>query len=247
MNSCCRQICLLFLVAMPLATAAQQPPPAPPPANTQQESDEKIRRREESQRVMGIMPMFAVVNQQNATPLTPGQKFHLFVRSAFDPFVFAEVGIQAGISQAENSFPEYGQGATGFGKRYGAAVGDSISSGFFSNFFYPVLLRQDPRYFRRGQGSFKRRFAYALAQEVVAHTDKGGRSFNFANVLGAASAGGLSNLYYPPSDRGFTLTMSRAGIALLYGSAGGLLSEFWPDIQRKLFHKGAKPASNPAP
>ena len=73
------------------------------------------------------------------------------------------------------------------------------------------------------------------------------RSFNFANVMGAVSAGGISNLYYPDNDRGFSLTMSRAGIALIYGSAGGLLDEFWPDISRKLFHKHANqdPASAP--
>ena len=64
---------------------------------------------------------------------------------------------------------------------------------------------------------------------------------NFPNVLGAITAGGISNAYYPPNDRGFGLTMSRAGIALFYGSAGGLLDEFWPDIQRKVLHKNRKP------
>jgi hypothetical protein len=59
-------------------------------------------------------------------------------------------------------------------------------------------------------------------------------------VLGALTAGSISNAYYPPSDRGFGLTMSRAGISLLYGSLGGLASEFWPDVNRKLFHKQPK-------
>lgn len=160
--------------------------------------------------------------------------------------MFAEVGIQAGISQAQNSFPDYGQGAEGFGRRYGAAFGDSVSSNFFSNFVYPVLLKEDPRYFRRGQGSVKRRIGYAFLQEFIGHTDQGKRSVNFSNILGALSAGGVSNLYYPEADRGFTLTMSRAGIALLYGSIGGLLNEFWPDIHRKL-KKRPLPAPAPTP
>ena len=100
-----------------------------------------------------------------------------------------------------------------------------------------MLLKEDPRYFRLGEGTVKHRIEYAFAQEFVTHRDSGGRTFNFSNVLGAVSAGGLSNLYYPSSDRGFGLTMSRAGIALLYGSAGGLVDEFYPDVQRKLFHK----------
>ena len=100
-----------------------------------------------------------------------------------------------------------------------------------------MLFKEDPRYFRLGHGSFKHRFGYALAQEFVCHTDKGGRMFHFSNLLGAFTSGGISNAYYPEADRGFGLTMSRSGIALMYGSLGGLLSEFWPDIDRKVFHK----------
>ena len=237
----------LLFATLSLAALGQENPttasqPAQPDA-AQPQTEQQIRKREESQRILGVVPLFGMTSRQNAPALTAGQKFHLFGKSAFDPFVFAAVGIQAGISQAQNQFPEYGQGAAGFGRRYGAALGDSVSSNFFSNFFFPVLLKEDPRYFRRGEGSIKRRIGYALAQEFVAHTDNGGRSFGFSNVFGAVSAGGISNLYYPESDRGFTLTMSRAGIALIYGSAGGLIDEFWPDIDRKLFHKHPKAAS----
>lgn len=239
----------LALATLSLAATAQQPPPpAPKPATpaTQQQTEDQIRKEEQSQRGFGVLPMFAVTSRHNVPPLTPRQKFHLFAKSAFDPFVFAEIGIQAGTSQARNSFPDYGQGAAGFGRRYGAALGDSVSSNFFSNFVYPVLLKEDPRYFRSGQGSVKRRIGYAFLQEFIAHTDKGKRSVNFSNILGALSAGGVSNLYYPEADRGFTLTMSRAGIALIYGSIGGLLNEFWPDIHRKL-RKRPQPASTPSP
>lgn len=238
----------LLLAAFSLSAWGQQPPRSSQPASpaaAQKQDEKEILKKEESQRGFGVMPMFGVTSRQDARPLTPRQKFHLFVKSAFDPFVFGEVGIQSGISQAQDSFPDYGQGAEGYGRRFGAAFGDSVASNFFSNFFYPVLLKEDPRYFRSGRGSIKRRFGYALAQEFVAHTDKGGRSLNFSNILGAASAGAVSNLYYPESDRGFTLTMSRAGIALIYGSIGGLLNEFWPDIDRKLFHKHPKPAMAP--
>jgi hypothetical protein len=125
-------------------------------------------------------------------------------------------------------------------------LADATSSGFFSNFAYPVLLKEDPRYFRLGEGSIKHRILYSLAQEFVTHTDKGTRRFNFSNVLGAFSAGGLSNVYYPKSDRGFGLTMSRSAISLAYGSAGGLIDEFWADIDKKLFHHKRKKDQQPA-
>ncbi len=227
--------------AQPPPTAQQAPQPkpeAPLPAAPSKTAQEKaIERQEQSQRMLGVVPQFGVTSRQDAPPLTPGEKFHLFAKSAFDPATMAIEGLQAGLSQAENEFPGYGQGAQGYGKRYGASFADEVSSGFFSNYFYPVLLKEDPRYFRLGTGSFKRRLGHAVVQEFVCHTDSGGRSFSFENVLGAFSSGGLSNVYYPSSDRGFGLTMSRSAIALAYGSVGGLVDEFWPDISQRLFHR----------
>lgn len=240
-----RRPLLLGLILFPLLSPAQQTAHLPS-SDTSTHTDEsfshntdeqEILRKEQSQRILGVVPMFGVTSRHNAPPLTVEQKLHLFVKGTFDPFQEVAVGFQAGISQANDEFPEYGQGAKGYAKRYGAAMADGVSSQFFSNFLYPVLLKEDPRYFRSGEGPVRRRLLYSLAQEFVCHTDKGGRSFNWSNVLGAFSTGGLSNTYYPQSDRGFQLTMSRSGIALLYGSAGGLIEEFWPDIQRNVFHK----------
>jgi hypothetical protein len=152
-------------------------------------------------------------------------------------------GMQAGISQAEDEFPEYGQGAAGYGKRYGATLADEVSSSFFTDYFYPVLFKEDPRYFRLGHGSIKRRLGYAVKQEVICHTDSGGRSPSWENAFGAITAGALSNAYYPSSDRGFGLTMSRSGISAAYGTLGAVVDEFYPDIQHWLFHRhDAKPA-----
>jgi hypothetical protein len=205
-----------------------------------------MQKQEQSQRALGVVPQFKVTNRQNAVPLTSGQKFHLFVRGAIDPFTFAIAGLQAGVGQATNSFPAYGQGAAGYGKRFGAAFADRVSNGFFSTFAYPSLLKEDPRYFRLGEGSIKHRTLYALAQEFVCHTDKGTRRFNYSNVLGAFTSGALSNAYYPDNDRGFGLTMGRSAISLAYGAAGGLVNEFWFDINQKLVHKKkGKPPTPP--
>jgi len=203
----------------------------------QQKTEKEIQKQEQSQRILGVIPQFSTTSRQNAPPLTTGQKFHLFEKSSLDPFTFVAAGFQAGLGQATNEFPGYGQGAAGYGKRYGASLADQVSSNFFANFFYPWLLKEDPRYFRLGQGSIKHRIVYSLAQEFVCHTDRGGQSFNWSNVLGAFTSGGLSNAYYPKTDRGLGLTVSRSSIALLYGAAGGLVDEFWIDIHDKLFHK----------
>ncbi len=229
------------------STQIPQPKPEAPgsQAGAKSEEEREIERKEQSQRMLGVVPRFGVTSRHEAPPLTSAEKFHLFVKSGFDPATVTIVGFQAALSQAENEFPGYGQGWQGFGKRFGASFADELSSGFFSNYMYASLFKEDPRYFRLGEGSFKHRVFYSVKQEFVCHTDSGGRSFSFENVLGAFSSGGLSNVYYPSSDRGFGLTMSRSTIALAYGSVGGLLDEFWPDISRKLFKKHKHP--EPAP
>jgi hypothetical protein len=240
---------IVFLVCL-LAFQAPAQQPAPdstvkpldtqkPPASSTSTREAEIQKKEQSQRILGVAPMFGVTSRQNPPPLTTGQKFHLFARSSFDPFEYASAGFQAGLGQAQNEFPGYGQGAAGYGKRYGAALADQVSSNFFANFAYPVLLKEDPRYFRLGEGPVRHRILYSFAQEFVCRTDKGQghQSFNWSNVLGAFSSGGLANVYYSRTDRGFSLTMSRSAISLAYGAVGGLADEFWPDIQRKLFHK----------
>jgi hypothetical protein len=227
---------------------APAPQASPTPPASQKQSEEEIRKQEQSQRILGVVPQFGVTSRQNAPPLTSGQKFHLFAKSAFDPFQFGLAGLQAGISQANNSFPGYGQGAAGYGKRFGAAMTDQVSSNFFSNFAYPVLLKEDPRYFRLGAGTTKHRIWYAVSHEFVGRTDKGNTRFSYSNVLGAFTAGSLSNAYYPESDRGFGLTMNRSAVALLYGAGGNLIDEFWFDINQKLFHKHKKqPATSATP
>lgn len=239
----------LVLIVSSLLVGAQSPPAAPSASAGQdqvddqvqsRETEKQIEKREQSRRMVGVIPAFGITNRKNPPPLTPGGKFHLFVKSAFDPVQFGVVGLQAAISQSQDEFPEYGQGAAGYGKRYGASFADQVSSGFFANYLYPVLFKEDPRYFRLGAGSVKHRIGYSLVQEFVCHTDKGGRSFSYENVLGAFTAGGVSNAYYPAAERGFGLTMSRSAIAIGYGSLGGLVSEFYPDISHWVFHRHDK-------
>jgi len=191
---------------------------------------------EEHQRVLGVVPAFGVTNQPDAPALTSKHKFALAARQAFDPFVWVSTGIQAGASQAGNEFPEYGQGAQGFAKRYGAGMLDSVSGEFASTTFC-VVLKQDPRYFRLGQGSTMHRAFYSLAQQVSAKSDKGQRQVNWSNLIGMLVGASLSNAYYPRPDRGFGLTMNRFGIGLAWGMTGTLSDEFWPDVDRLLFHR----------
>jgi hypothetical protein len=141
---------------------------------------------------------------------------------------FVGVAIQAGIGQATNDFPSYSQGVQGYAKRYGAALADFTIGEFMSTYAFPSLRHQDPRYFRDGEGTTKRRLGHALASAFVTRTDSGPQILQLVNSEGRIAAGGVSTLYYPSEDRTVGLVFSRAGIGMIFGTAGAVFSEFWP-------------------
>jgi hypothetical protein len=213
------------------AAAAQQPQ-----ANANQSADDL--KNEMHQRIMGVMPSFNVMNNKEAPPLSPKQKFHLFWKSSTDPFIFATAAVVSGIGQAQDNFPEYGQGMEGYAKRFGAAYADTFDGNLWGNAILPTLLHEDPRYFPKGTGSVSSRVIHAALSTVWCRRDNGSWGPNYANVGGNIIAGSISNLYYPESDRGLGLTFSRAMVVTAEGAIGAQLFEFWPDIQRKLFKRG---------
>jgi len=176
----------------------------------------------------------ARAHSTNICSLDAGEKFHLFFKSTVDPVTFIGAGASAGLSQWNNDDKEWGQGAEGYGKRYAAAFTDRASRNFFGKFFYPTIFRQDPRYFREGQGSTKARLGHALAHTFVARRDSGGSMPNLSLWAGTTSTVALANLYHPDQDRGFTPAAARVGISIGTNMGFDVLKEFWPEIVRKL-------------
>lgn len=204
---------------------------------SQHELAEQQLKQQTQQRIMSVIPNFNTTDNQNAAPLSPGQKMRLALRSSVDPFQFVAAAGDAGISQAQNAFPGYGQGTEGYFKRFGAAYADQFSGEMWGNAIFPIILHEDPRYYRRGHGSVKSRLFYAISTTVITKNDNGTWGPNYANVLGNIAAGGLSNLYYPSTDRGVGLTFQRAFTVTAEGALGAIFVEFWPDISRHVFHR----------
>lgn len=210
---------------------------------TQTEVAEEEIKVEEKQRALGIVPNFYVSYIQDAAPLTSKQKFELAWKTVVDPFTLILVGGFAGVEQAQNHFDEYGQGAQGYAKRYGAGYADTVASTFIGSAILPSLLKQDPRYFYKGSGKGSR-ILYAIANSVICKGDNGHWQANYSNILGSLAAGGLSNLYYPAQDRnGAGLTFENAAIAIGASAISNLFQEF---VIRKLTpkvpnHDPAKP------
>lgn len=238
----CHMFLLVFASVWPAFAQAdhtqkvmQDVPQASPPQTNQTPTNETG--PADSERMFGVVRTFGITNDKHAAPLTPRGKLRIFRQNVTDPFTFVGTAMQAGIGQATNEFPAYGQGAAGYAKRYGASIADFTIGEFMSTFAFPSLLREDPRYFRQGEGSFRSRVGHALASAFVTRTDSGRATFNWSNSLGRVAAGGISTLYYPAEDRSVGLVFSRAGIGILFGTAGAVFSEFGPDLERRLSRK----------
>jgi carboxypeptidase family protein len=195
--------------------------------STQAQIAEAQIKEQEKQRVLSFIPNFYVSYVPNAVPLNSRQKFQLAWKTTLDPVTFAVSGIFAGIEQAQNTFPGYGQGAQGYGKRYGASLADSVAGTFIASAILPSLFRQDPRYFYKGTGSKRSRLLYAMGSAVICKGDNGHMQPNYSNILGNLAAGGISNLYYPAKDRnGATLTFENGLIGIGSTAVANVLQEF---------------------
>jgi hypothetical protein len=203
----------------------------------QRDEAERQLKKEEGQHLLGVVPSFSVVYGDHAPPLDAKQKFELAFRGSLNTYEFVAVGLVAAIGQAQDSFPEYGQGWEGYGKRYGAGYLDSFDGNIIGNAILPTLWHQDPRYFRMGTGSKKKRLFYSVISAVRCKGDNGKWQPGYSNVIGNIAAGGISNLYYPASDRGFGLTIERGVVVTAEGILGTILQEFVPDFQKRYFHK----------
>jgi hypothetical protein len=217
-------------------TAAPTQSTAPPSPSQNPNSPGQIQEpQKKNDRMFYVMPNFLTVeNEAQVKPLTWKGKFAITADGAFDPYEFVTAGIVAGIRQAENAYPAFGQGFVGYAKRYGTAMADQADANMMVGAVFPSILRTDPRYFQMGKGSFSHRFAYALSRIFVTRKDSGGSTFNFSEPVGNGVAIGISNLYYPAANRSVSSNLDGWGLQMAIDGLGNELKEFWPDIHRRL-------------
>ncbi|MGH9618102.1 MAG: carboxypeptidase-like regulatory domain-containing protein [Bryobacteraceae bacterium] len=194
-------------------------------------------KEEEQQRVLGVFPNYYTSYIWNAAPMTPKQKFDLALHTTTSPVTFLVTAGVAGVEQAHNTFPGYGQGLQGYGKRYGAAYADTITKTMLGRALLPAILHQDPRYFYQGSGTFWPRVFHALLSTVVCRGDDGRLEPNYSYIAGSFAAAGLSNFYRAPQDRQVGLTFRNGLVILGSGAATNVLREFF---SKKLTHNVPK-------
>jgi hypothetical protein len=220
-------ICLLLVhaphsfsqqTALPDPALEQQQPPAPEPQH---------------KRIFGIIPNYRTYpTLKDYKPISSGQKFEIFAQDTFDRGSFMLAGLFAGKGFLANDTPTFGHGVAGFSKYYAAGYGDVAIGNFMTEALFPVMLHQDPRFFRRGTGSGWSRAGYAVKQIFLTRSDSNHMQFNYSEVAGNLTAAGIATAYYP-DNRSVGAVASKWGIQIGIDMASNLLKEFWPDLNRK--------------
>jgi len=216
----------------PSALSNSQDPNSP----VQEDAEKK-----KNDRMFYVMPNYLTVDgQSQVPPVSWKEKFAMAAKGSFDPYEFTIVGIVAGIRQAENSSPGFGQGMEGYGKRYGAAFADQVDGNVMVGGVFPTILKVDPRYFRLGRDSFMHRFGYGISRIFIARKDSGSSMFNVPEFAGNATAIAISNVYYPAADRSFSSSLSGWETQMGLDALGNELKEFWPDVHHYLQRRHAR-------
>ncbi len=169
-------------------------------------------------------------------PLTAREKFKVAAEDSFDRGTMALAVLFGAESQLTNSTPAFGQGVQGYARYLGTSYADFVIGDMMTEGIYPVMLHQDPRYFRRGTGSVWLRLGSAAGQIFWTRTDSGRTQFNYSEIIGNSTAVAISNAYYP-DNRTTTNAISKLGVQLGVDMAANILKEFWPDINRKFSRK----------
>jgi hypothetical protein len=216
-------------------TSKKEVPDAPPVTSSGTSKD----------RLFYALPNFMTLeNAGNVPPMTTAQKFKAVTKGSFDPVQVVWYGFLSGISQAENSEPGFGQGAEGYGKRYGAYFADGTIENYMTGAILPTIFRQDPRFFQSGHGTFWNRTGYAVSRIFITRADSGRSEFNVSEIFGSAIGAAISNYsYHPKADRTIPNTASVWGTQVGYDTITLVVKEFWPDIRRKI-RKEPKPETH---
>ena len=235
-------LCMLFLVIgaqaedhssgdLPDAPAAVARPRA---SSTGQNSMEG----QQTKRILGVVPNFQSVSVNTKLPReTVKEKFMDATEDSFDYSAFIFTGALAGISQTSNSVPEFHQGAAGHARYYWHTFADQTDENYMVEFLFPTVLHQDGRYYTLGHGGVVKRLAYSLSRALITRTDSGRETVNLSEIVGAGAASGISDLYYPKQERTWTKTGQRWLMNVSLDDATFVLREFWPDINKALFHR----------
>jgi hypothetical protein len=233
MNKLTLAFAAVFLFSTPLAFAQEQP--------------SKPTERRGVDNLLNYLNMAGTDTAANFRPLTQKERRDLYLKGLINPFLYVKAGFSSGLDQWNDKPREWGQGASGYGKRYANIIGQyaiqrTVTWGLSSAF------HEDNRYFNSGKKGFWPRINYALLSGIVARADNGKRRISISQVGGTAAGAFLANTWLPPSQNSAGSGAVSFGISMGANIGFSVVKEFLPDVGRAIQRKRKKPqTTSPTP
>jgi hypothetical protein len=245
---------LCFLIAVPLAYAGDAPaesaanaadshPQAQAPAPAASDQDASAppavpASKQQPKRILGIMPNYRAVSAGAIAPRpTSKQAFKIATQNSFDYSAFVFVGITSALAEWTDAHPKLGEGFAGYGRYYWRGWLDKTDGNYMVVWALPTILREDERYYAKGEGGFLKRAVYAASRVLIARNYHGNNTFNASEIVGRGLAQGISTAYYPSSDRTAGELATKYGYAIGRDALTNVFREFWPDIATHVLHR----------
>lgn len=160
--------------------------------------------------------------QPDSTYMRPTEKarLHGYLFDAFGPYPIVGAAVAAGINQAENSPPEWQQGAEGYSKRFGSAFMVAAVT-TTTRYTLARAFREDTLYYRcECKGVFPRLSHAVISTFTSRRGDDGHRVFAFSALV-APYAGTTTAVYAWYPGRYGAKDAFRMGNYSLLGYIGG--------------------------
>jgi hypothetical protein len=219
------------------AQSGQTTPSTPAPQISNNPDAVSPNGTQQTKRILGIMPNFRSVSADTQLPpMSAKDKFLIAGKDTFDYSSFFIAGIQAGFAMNGDSYPEFHQGVKGYARYYWHTLADTADENFMVGGLGPIVFGQDNRFYTLGHGGFRKRSMYAITRVLISRKDDGRPTFNYAEIIGSGAASGLSTLYYPSKYQTWTKVGQKWLTSDIIDGANFMLKEFWPDINKAIFH-----------
>jgi hypothetical protein len=182
--------------------------------------------------VLSLVPArTALAQEPAAVPAAPdngrpaaAQRFRNFLIDSAGPVVLGETIAWAGAAQANDTPPQWGRGASGFGKRYASLLGQGVIQESVT-YALSEALAVDSRFRKSARRGFFPRAGEAVLQSVTSRRVDGRRVVS-APLLAGYAAGGLGMMTWFPDGYTSKDGMRYGALALASRAGVDLIREF---------------------
>lgn len=156
---------------------------------------------------------------------TAHERFKRYLWDTAGPWTLVAVAGAAGIDQWENNPPEWGQGGSGFGKRFASNLGQNAIQ---QTTIYGLseAFHVDSSFNKSNRSGFGQRLEDALVGNVTSRTRSGRRVISVPRLAGFYVGGIVPVVTWYPSRFGYKDGLREGTYSMLFGFATHVVEEF---------------------